>query len=57
MKSSIAVRTSIHLRNITDNESKIFEKEIEIAADAVEAMLEFGVDEAMNRYNGMELIE
>lgn len=45
------------LSTFTDSESKIFEKEIEVAADAVEAMLEFGVDEAMNRYNGMELIE
>ncbi len=45
------------LSTFTDSESKIFEKEIEVAADAVETMLEFGVDEAMNRYNGMEIIE
>jgi PTH1 family peptidyl-tRNA hydrolase len=32
---------------------EIFEKAVERAADAVEVLLEVGVDEAMNRFNGL----
>ena len=42
------------LSRFSKDELKIFENEIEAAADAVETILKYGVDRAMNEYNGME---
>lgn len=42
------------LSRFSKDELIIFENEIEAAADAVETILKYGVDRAMNEYNGME---
>jgi PTH1 family peptidyl-tRNA hydrolase len=47
-------RESGHLLGkVPADQREIFEKAVERGADAVEAMLELGVKEAMNRFNGL----
>ena len=45
------------LSTFSSSEKKILDKELEIAMQAVEEILQFDVDKAMNKFNGLTIEE
>ena len=45
------------LGKVRASEREVFDKTVDLAVDALDSLLDEGVDEAMNRYNGVSLVE
>ena len=45
------------LSGFSKDEAKIIEQEVELASDAIEMILEEGIDKAMSMYNSKRLVE
>ena len=45
------------LRGFNEKEVEIIREEVKLTSEAIESMLEFGIDKTMNKFNSINLLE